>query len=65
LVEEQLVPLGRVQQLLADVFALRLGRGTLVSWIQRAAGVLAPVEAQLKAALQRAPVLHNDETGVR
>ncbi len=65
LVEEQLVPLGRVQQLLADVFALRLGRGTLVSWIQCAAGVLAPVELQLKAALQRAPVLHNDETGVR
>jgi transposase len=27
--------------------------------------VLAPVEAQLKAALQRARVLHNDETGVR
>jgi Transposase IS66 family len=59
------VPLGRVQQLLADVVALRLGRGTLVSWIQRAAGVLAPMEAQLKAALQRAPALHYDETGVR
>jgi transposase len=65
LVEEQLVPLGRVQQLLTDLFGARLGRGTLVSWIQRAAGVLAPVEAQLKAALQRARVLHNDETGVR
>jgi transposase len=65
LVEEQLVPLGRVQQVLADLFGLRLGRGSLVGWIQRAARVLAPVETQFKAALQRASVLHNDETGVR
>jgi transposase len=65
LVEEQLVPLGRVQRLLADLFGLRLGRGSLVGWIQRAADVLAPVETQLKAALQQAGVLHNDETGVR
>jgi transposase len=65
LVEEQLVPLGRVQQLLGDRFGLRLGRGSLVGWLQRAASVLAPMETQLKAALQQARVLHNDETGVR
>jgi transposase len=65
LVEEQLVPLGRVQRLLADLFGMRLGRGTLVGWIQQAATVLAPVEGALKAALQHAPVLHCDETGVR
>jgi transposase len=65
LVEEQLVPLGRVQQLLGDLFGLHLGRGTLVGWIQRAAHVLEPVETQLKAALQQALVLHNDETGMR
>jgi transposase len=65
LVEEQLVPLGRVQQLLADLFGLPLGRGTLVAWIQRAAATLEPVEAAIKAALRQVPVLHNDETGVR
>jgi transposase len=65
LVEDQLLPLGRVQRLLADLFGVRLGRGTVVGWIQRAAGVLAPVETPLKAALQQASVLHNDETGVR
>ncbi len=65
LVEEQLVPLGRTQQLLADLFGAQLGRGTLVSWVQQAARVLAPVEQQLKAALERAPVRHCDETGVR
>jgi transposase len=65
LVEEQFIPLGRVQQLLRDLVGVRLGRGTLVRWIQQAAQALAPVEAQLTAALRQAPVLHSDETGVR
>src|SRR5262245_11955395 len=65
LVQAQFVPLGRTQQLLADLAGVRLGRGTLVGWIQRAARTLEPVEEQLKVALRRAPVLHNDETGVR
>jgi transposase len=65
LVEEQLVPLGRVRQLLADLFGARLGRGTLVSWVRQAARVIEPVERQLKTALQRAGVIHCDETGVR
>src|SRR5260370_35397944 len=49
LVEEQLVPLGRVQQLLRDLVGVQLGRGTLVRWIQQAAQTLAPVEPQLTA----------------
>jgi transposase len=65
LVEEQLVPLGRAQQLLRDLVGVRLGRGTLVRWIQQASALLAPVEVELTAALRRAPVLHSDETGVR
>jgi transposase len=65
LVEEQLVPLGRVQALLSDLFGVQVGRGTLVAWVQQAAAVLAPVEDQIKAALRQAPVLHVDETGVR
>lgn len=65
LAQAQFVPLGLVQQLLTDLAGLRLGRGTLVSWIQQAARTLEPVEEHLKAALRRAPVLHCDETGVR
>src|SRR5262249_54335756 len=38
---------------------------TLADWIQRAAGLLAPVETWLNAALQHTPAPHNDETGVR
>jgi transposase len=65
LVEQHHVPLGRVQQLLADWLGLRLARGTLVGWIAQAARALEPVERQIKAALAHAPVLHHDETGVR
>jgi transposase len=65
LVEEQLVPLGRVQQLLSDLASMQVARGTLVAWVQQAAQVLAPVEEAIKAALRQAPVLHSDETGVR
>ena len=65
LVDEQLVPLGRVQQLLSDLASVQVARGTLVAWVQQAAQVLAPVEEAIKAALGQAPVLHVDETGVR
>jgi transposase len=65
LVQAQFVPLGRVQQLVADLTGVRLGRGTVVTWMQQAARTLEPVDVAIKAALVRAPVLHNDETGVR
>ena len=65
LVEQQLVPYSRVRELLADLLGATLSLGTLVAWVSRAAMTLEPVEAQIKAALARAPVLHSDETGVR
>src|SRR5260221_4157006 len=65
LVEQQLVRYGRVRALLADLFGAELSVGTLVQWAQQAAAALAPAEEQIKSALQRAPVLHSDETGVR
>jgi len=34
LVEQQHLPMGRVQQLLADLLSMRLASGTLVGWIQ-------------------------------
>ena len=53
LVEQQFVPYGRVRELLGDLFGRRLSVGTLVEWVQQAATTLAPVEAQIKAALGR------------
>ncbi len=65
LVAQQFVPYARARDLLADLTGARLSVGTLVEWVQQSADTLEPVEAELKAALQRAPVLHSDETGVR
>jgi transposase len=65
LVEQQLVPYGRVQELLADVLGAELSVGTLVKWVSQAATALASIEAQIKATLSQARVLHSDETGVR
>ena len=65
LLEQQLLPYARVRQLLADLFGAHVSLGTLVRWVGQAAQTLEPVEAQIKAALGRAPVLHSDETGVR
>ncbi len=65
LLQQQFVPYGRVRELFADLFGASLSLGTLLRWVRQSAATLAPVEAQLKEALQRAPVLHVDETGVR
>jgi transposase len=65
LVEQQLIPYRRVRELFADLVGTRLSLGTLVRWVRQAAQLLAPVEAQITAALMLAPVLHSDETGVR
>jgi transposase len=65
LLKQQLLPYARTRQLLADLFGAHVSLGTLVRWVEQAAQTLEPVEAQIKAALGRAPVLHSDETGVR
>jgi transposase len=65
LVEQQLVPYARVRELLADLLGQALSVGNLVTMVQQCAQALAPVEAALKAEAQAAPVLHNDDTGVR
>ena len=65
LVEQQLVPYGRVCEVLADLFGAALSAGTLVEWVSQVALALDPVEARIKAALSQAPVVHSDETGVR
>jgi transposase len=64
-VQQQLVPYGRVRELVADLVGTSLSLGTLVQWVQQAASTLEPMEAAMKAALRQVPVPHNDETGVR
>jgi transposase len=65
LLEQQLIPYARVRDLFADLVGAGLSVGTLLRWVAQGAEALVPVEAAIKAALVRAPVLHSDETGVR
>jgi transposase len=65
LVAQQLIPSARVRELVAELLGAQVSLGTLPRWVQQGPQTLRPVEDAIKAALQRAPVLHSDETGVR
>jgi len=65
LLEYQLLPYGRTQELLDDWFGYRLSAATLAGFLRECSGKLVRCEAQIKAALKRAPVIHVDETGLR
>ena len=65
LTQQQLVPLERTAEVLSDLLGVQMSEATVGELIQRTACELAPVEQQIKEALISAPVLHQDETGVR
>lgn len=60
----QLLPDGRIAQLFDDLFHLPISTGSIHRWIAQCAQHLLPVEEGIKTALQHAPVLHQDETGL-
>lgn len=61
---EQLLPYGRSQQLLADLFGLSIRQGSLENFISAAASKVEPVNDQIKAGLLAAEVVHCDESGL-
>src|SRR5579863_347528 len=65
LTQQQLLPLERTCDVLSDVLGVQMSEATVGELIQRTASQLAPVEYQIKEALISAPVIHQDETGVR
>jgi len=64
LVQQQLVPYERACEVIEDLLGPPMSVGTLAGLVERCAEQLAPVEQQIKAALSRAEVLHQDETGL-
>jgi transposase len=64
LVQYQLLPYARVSELLCDLLGVCLSPGTVLTVVQQCYPQLADVEQQIKSALQQAPVLHQDETGM-
>jgi len=65
LVEGQAVPYARASQLLQDLLGVQLSPGSITRFLHTCYHNLAEVENDLKAALVKAPVLHQDETGLR
>src|SRR5713101_7229670 len=64
LVQQQLLPYERACEVVEDLLGPAMSVGTLQGLVERCAKQLAPVEQQIKAALSRAEVLHQDETGL-
>lgn len=65
LVEGQAVPYARASQLLQELLGVQLSAGSIASFVKTCHQHLAQVEKELKAALVKAPVLNQDETGLR
>lgn len=63
--EYQLVPLGRVSELLADLCACEVSEAAVLTWVECAAQRLAPTVAQIADWLSVSRVQHADETGLR
>lgn len=61
----QLLPLERTCELMWDLLGIRPSEGTLVNWVEASRERIAPIEAEIKAAIKRAPVVNLDETGAR
>ena len=64
LVEGQAVPYARASQLLQELLGVQLSAGSIASFVKRCHQQLAEVETHLKAALVKAKVIHQDETGL-
>src|SRR2546426_3335799 len=65
LVEGQVVPYARAGQLLQELRGVQLSAGSIASFVKACHEQLAEVETHLKAALVKAKVIHQDETGLR
>lgn len=64
LVQQQLLPLARAAEVMADLLGVPMSEGTICPLIQRCATNLLGVEEQIKDALVKAEVIHQDETGL-
>ena len=65
LVEGQAVPYARASQLLQELLGIQLSAGSIATFVTTCHQQLAEVETQLKAALVKKKVIHQDETGLR
>src|SRR6266699_3875622 len=65
LVEGQAVPYARASQLVQELLGVQLSMGSSARFVKSCHQQLAEVEKELKAAVVKTNVIHQDETGVR
>ncbi|MDA8188225.1 MAG: IS66 family transposase [Dehalococcoidales bacterium] len=62
--QEQLLPVERTCEVMADLFGCPIAEGTLQSAVARCHEGLAETEASIKSGIEKAAVAHFDETGM-
>lgn len=63
--QQQLVPLARVCEVMQDAFGVNLSQASVLEFNHQAAQALAGTVAAIGQAVQGAPVVHADESGIR
>jgi transposase len=63
--QQHLVPLGRVCEVMQDAFGVKLSQASVLDFNRQAAKALAGTVAAIGQAVQGAPVVHADESGIR
>ena len=62
---QQLLPLRRISQMMADLYGAPVSEATIVNATRRCDEHLVPFETAVKKALGKSPILHVDESGGR
>lgn len=61
----QLLPEARTQETLVDLFGCTVSDGSLATWVEQSATILAPTVARIADLVAASPQQHADETGLR
>lgn len=64
LMQYQLIPLKRTQELLRNMFHIEISQGTLLNWTQELHKNVEPAEQEIVQQLKQANTVHADETGI-
>ncbi len=64
MIQSQLIPLKRAQELLRNMFHIEISQGTLLNWTQELHKKLEPAEKEIVRQLKQATDVHADETGI-
>ncbi len=63
--QQHFVPLARTCEIMDDVFGLALSEASVLAFTEQAAQTLKPTVAAIGQAVQAAPIVHADESGIR